>query len=140
MDTEMNFLGEFELKQDSLRDSNLADFATQPMIQEIWEIARAFSGRIEVMPYQLDGDLMRLLVSVYLKPIGQSGNVIAVLTREPYPADGQGLQALIRKASSRLDSLKVLLHRFEPDSIMQAKAALAELAARVAESALRASL
>jgi len=136
MDTQINFLGELELAEDFLRDTHLADFAAQPMVQQIWEIARAFSGRIELMPYQRDGDVMRLLVSVYLIPMGQIGKVIAVLTREPYPADRQGLQILIRKASSRLAALGAISHRFEAGSILQAKAALAELAERVEESAV----
>jgi hypothetical protein len=130
----LTFLGELELAQDQLQNPDFADFERLPYKELIQSLAMEFAGDIELMPYQKDGDKMRLLVSVYLQPKDSSGKVIAVLTRGLYPQDLQGIMQLIDIATKRLSSLQAIACRFKADSLQSAQENLKKLFLRIAES------
>jgi hypothetical protein len=130
----LTFLGELELAQDQLQNPDFADFERLPYKELIQSLAMEFAGDIELMPYQKDGDKMRLLVSVYLQPKDSSGKVIAVLTRGLYPQDMQGIMQLVDIAARRLSSLETIACRFKTDSLLSAQENLKRLSIRIAES------
>ncbi len=125
--TELTFLGELELAQDQLQDPGFAAFDELPQVDFIRDLAAEYAGVIELMPYQKDGEEMKLLVSVYLQPRGHSGKVIAVLIRDRYPRDPFEFQQLVVNATNRLASLSALADRFEPGSIQSAREQLDRL-------------
>lgn len=134
MKTALTFLGELELSQGQLQNRAFADFDRLPHIELIRSLAKEFSGIIELMPYQKDGDEMRLLVSVYLQPRSSTGKVIAVLLREPYPQDVPGLVKTVENALQRLYSLGVIADRFEEKSIQTSEEYLKALSSRIRAS------
>ncbi len=131
MSTGLTFLGELELVQDQLQDPAFAEFDRLPQVDFIRSVADEFAGVIELMPYQKDGEEMKLLVSVYLQPRNNSGKVIAVLIRGRYPKDVQELQQLVVNASNRLSSLDGIAGRFEAGSIQSAQENLDRLRLRI---------
>ena len=131
MSTGLTFLGELELAQDRLQDPGFAEFDRLPHVDFVRSIAEEYAGIIELMPYQKDGEVMKLLVSVYLQPRNSSGKVIAVLIRERYPKDAQELQQLVLSASNRLSSLDAIAGRFEAESVQSARENLRRLYSRV---------
>ena len=131
MNTALTFLGEMELSQEQLQNTAFADFDRLPHVELIRSLANEFAGVIELMPYHKDGDIMRLLVSVYLQPRHSSGKVIAVLTRGPYPQDMDGLLQLVNNAAQRLMSLGVIADRFEEGCIQSSQEYLKELSLRI---------
>jgi hypothetical protein len=133
MSTSLTFLGELELAQDQLQDPDFAEFDRLPRVDFIRSVADEFAGVIELMPYQKDGEAMKLLVSVYLQPRDSTGKVIAVLIRERYPKDSQELQRLVLSASNRLSSLDAIAGRFEAESIQSAQENLTRLRRRIGQ-------
>ena len=131
MNTALTFLGELELSQDQLQNTAFADFDQLPRVEFIRSLANEFAGAIELMPYHKDGDIMRLLVSVYLPPRHNAGKVIAVLTRGPYPQDIDELLQLVDNAAQRLTSLRAIADRFEEGSIETSQGYLKELSLRI---------
>jgi hypothetical protein len=129
--TGLTFLGELELVQDQLQDSGFAAFDELPQVDFIRMVAAEFAGVIELMPYQKDGEEMKLLVSVYLQPRGNPGKVIAVLIRDRYPRDPLELQQLVVNATNRLASLGAIAGRFEPESVQSAREQLNRLHSRI---------
>ncbi len=134
------FLGELELSQEQLQNLDFADFDRLPHIELIRSLADEFAQGVELMPYQKDGDVMRLLVSVYLQPRNSAGKaigggrVIAVLTREPYPEDVPGILQIVASARRRLASLEALTRRYEEGSIQQAREYLGQLCSKIENS------
>lgn len=131
MNTGLTFLGELELSQDQLQDPAFAEFDRLPQVDFIQSLANEFAGVIELMPYQKDGEEMKLLVSVYLQPRNSLGKVIAVLIRDRYPKDSKELQHLVVCALNRLISLEVIAARFEKGSIQLAQENLNRLHLRI---------
>lgn len=127
----LTFLGEFELAEAPLQDPGFADFAHLPIIETVRLLAGEFAGAIELMPFQKDGDGMRLLVSVYLQPKNSTGKIIAVLVRAPYPEDLMSLSDLVKKATTRLTWLENISERFEQSSIQAAEDSLGQLSRRI---------
>jgi hypothetical protein len=131
----LTFLGEFELAEAPLHDPSFADFVRLPYIEAVRSLAAEFAGAIELMPFQKDGDGMRILVSVYLQPKNSTGKVIAVLIRAPYPNDLISLSGLVDKAATRLPWLASISDRFEQSSILAAEESLSRLSRRIKEVA-----
>lgn len=122
------FLGEIELGEGA--DANLSDFQTLPNIQKINSTAQQYQGRVEIMPYQKQGEEVKLLVSVYLEQVEVRGKIIAVLIREPYPNDLGGLKILLERAKSRAVTLRTLTSH-KSVSIDEAEADLQEIINRL---------
>jgi hypothetical protein len=125
--SEAAFMGEIEFAGDHVPGEDFGAFETLPHVEKIHELAREYADVLELMPYQLVGEGMRLLVSVYLESRHAEGKVIAVLTRSPYPPDADALDDLMQVALKRAELLSHLSHRCEEASIASARNALEQL-------------
>lgn len=125
--SEAAFMGEIEFHDESVPEHDFGAFETLPNVQKIHELAREYADVLELMPYQLVGEGMKLLVSIYLESKHAEGKVIAVLTRSPYPPDADALDDLMQVAMQRAELLAHLSHRYEETSIESAKNALEQL-------------
>jgi hypothetical protein len=125
------FQGEIEFLEGVLPDEDFGNFQSLPNIGLIHELASEFSNNLELMPYQIVGDVKRLLVSVYLQTKYDQGKVIAVLVRDPYPRDWSELEKVMSHANERLLILDALAETYPPESIDTARKALAKLAVKV---------
>jgi hypothetical protein len=99
------FLGEIELTNGSTTQCNFQRFHLLPNIKVIEKLAEEFSGHIEIMPYQREGEKVKLLLSVYLESSARKGKIIAVLLREDYPENVQSLERFLERGKSRLSKL-----------------------------------
>ena len=124
-------VGEIELREDAEPGAGFGVFASLPNVESVYCLARQFSERAELMPYQQVGDTVRLLVSVYLRSRVGDGLTIAVLTREPYPTTLPALQAVVERAATRVRLLGASAGRFEPSSLKRARHTLEEMAREV---------
>ncbi len=131
MPNETGFQGEIEFAAGALLTSQFGEFESLPNIDLIHNLAGEFSAALELMPYQKAGDVKRLLVSVYIGVKSKPGNVIAVLTRDPYPTSWEDLEQIMSTSQNRIDMLEQLENIYERESIDQARAALQKLEKKI---------
>lgn len=139
MQNEPGFQGEIEFQAGADLESHFGEFENLPNIGLIHELAGEFSASLELMPYQMAGDVKRLLVSVYIGIRAKPGKVIAVLTRAPYPSSWEELEAIMKTAESRLAYLKQLENIYQSESIDQARLALDALSSKIQQRRLSAN-
>lgn len=138
MQNEPGFQGEIEFQAEAVLESDFGEFESLPNIDLIHDLAAEFSSSLELMPYQMAGDVKRLLVSVYIGIRSKPGKVIAVLTRDPYPSSWEELEAIMTKAKGRLSNLKQLEAVYLGESIEQARLALEALSSKIEQRRLTA--
>jgi hypothetical protein len=134
MPAQRTFLGEIELVDNLELTQEFGDFETLPNVNLVWELAREFSDRVEIMPYQKAGDIARILVSVYLELIRGRGIIIAVLARDPYPQDRASLRTMIRDSLLRLGQMTRFGQRYAAGSIERSREALVDLLERLEQA------
>lgn len=110
------FVGEIELTK-SYRSGDFENFESFPFIQLIHSVAERFSGTIEMMPYQRQGETPKLAVAVYQRPKVGSGRKIVILVKEDYPQSKQALASLVKKANRRLKTLATRTTEFDQRSV-----------------------
>lgn len=129
--SKVTFLGEMELTTDRPQMRDFQSFGSLPNVKVIEQLAAKFSGEAELMPYQKEGESLKLLVSIYLRPKDRKGRVILVLVRQDYPEDTISLKAVVRKALARLEALIPSTGNFDGDSLKAAQRTLTKLLAEI---------
>jgi hypothetical protein len=129
--SKVTFLGEMELTTDRPQMRDFQSFGSLPNVKVIEQLAAKFSGEAELMPYQKEGESLKLLVSIYLRPKDRKGRVILVLVRQDYPEDTINLKAVVRKALARLEALVPSAGNFDGDSLEAAQRTLTKLLAEI---------
>jgi hypothetical protein len=125
------FVGELELVR-SFRSKDFQRFESLPLAQEVQKLASEVFGTIEIMPYQRQGETLKLALSVYLRPKFRRGRIIVILLKERYPRNFKELVALAEKAKTRLKKL-VESSGFDRESRQAAKRNLDRLLSFVYE-------
>jgi hypothetical protein len=135
MSQALTFLGEVVVLREIQPEKSFGAFELLPNRALVSHLAGEFADRLELMPYQELGEPMELAVSVYLRPQTGDGRIIAVVSRERYPEDLRALGDAVERARRRLE---LLYHgvgsRFEEASVVRARQALSDLAARIAKA------
>jgi hypothetical protein len=128
------FLGEIEISNDSTTQCNFQRFHLLPNIKVIEKLAEEFSGHIEIMPYQRDGEKVKLLLSVYLESNARKGKIIAVLLREDYPENLGSLVRFVERAMTRLSKLVSVGSEFNENSLNHSLLQLTRLCEKLQRS------
>ena len=129
----LTFLGEIAIIGETAPDKDLGNFQTLPNVDIVQTLAAEFRDHLELMPYQEAGAQMKLAVSVYLVPREGNGRVIAVLARDEYPRDLEGLQAAVAVAHRRLLMIRKVSGKYVDSSLQSALDALEQLSRRLRE-------
>jgi len=123
-----HFSGEIELVSNQPQADAFSDFENLPNRKLISTLAEKHKDIMELMPYQREGESVKLLVNVYLKKPESNGRTIVILVREEYPRDVEGLRILVQAAHTRLGSAAMLKEQFDSESIELAVNGLEQLA------------
>ncbi len=127
------FVGEIELTK-AFRARDFERFESSPLIQLVHKLARRFTGFIEIMPYQRQGETLKLTLAVYLTPKAVSGRIIVILVKEDYPRDAKALRTLVQKARSRIETLAKRTSEFDERSLSAARTRVDELVRAVIDA------